>query len=142
MVFSHSAEEEGLKVRSGAPLTKVNEFKYLGSWLTSDITCEKDVKARKAQAWIARHKLRGIWTSKLPRSKKIRVFRALVESILIYGSNTCTLTKSMEKSLDGFYIRVLRISGAQYFMETAYYKELNGELLSVWSYLKESERLV
>ena len=78
MVFNHSAEEDGRKFRSGAPLTKVNELKYLGSWLLSDITCAKDVKARKVQAWIACHKLRGIWTSKLPRSKRIRVFRALV----------------------------------------------------------------
>ena len=81
MVFNHPAEKEGLKFRSGAPLTKVNEFKYLGSWLTSNITSEKDVKARKAQAWLACHKLRGIWTSKLPSSKKIRVFRALYPSV-------------------------------------------------------------
>ena len=33
IVFNHSAEEEEL----GTPLTKVNEFKYLGSWLTSDV---------------------------------------------------------------------------------------------------------
>ena len=80
-------------------------------------TRKKDVKVRKAQAWIACHKLRGIWTSKLPRSKKIRVFRARVESILRYGSNTWTLTKSIEKSLDGCYKRMLRM------VQHAYYKQ-------------------
>ena len=39
-------------VRSREPLKNVNEFKYLCSWLTSNITCEKDIKSRKEQAWI------------------------------------------------------------------------------------------
>ena len=92
-----------------------------------------------AKGWIACHKLRGIWTSKLPRSKKIRVFRALVESILMHGSNTWTQTKSMEKSLDGCYTSMLRdllnIQGGS-ILQTKTFME------SYQNYLKESERLV
>ena len=45
--------------------------------------------------------LRRIWKSNLRRSIKERLFMASVESILLYGSETWTVTKTMEKKLDG-----------------------------------------
>ena len=45
----------------------------------------------------------------LIKKLKIRLFLATVESVLLYGSSTWTLTKSMEKSLDGTYTRMLRM---------------------------------
>ena len=94
MVFNLCGDTP-LKTSDGKKLEKVNDFKYLGAWIGSS---EKDIKTRKAQAWKACHKLRNIWNSSLPRTKKISVFRATVESILLYGSSTWTLTKNLEKS--------------------------------------------
>ena len=39
---------------------------------------------------------------------KINLFRATVESVLLYGCETWTLNKKMNKSLDGCYTRMLR----------------------------------
>ena len=36
------------------------------------------------------------------------LFKATVESILLYGSDSRSLTKSLEKKLDGTYTRMLR----------------------------------
>ena len=36
--------------------------------------------------WISCIKMRQVWTSKLPWATKIRLFRATVESVLLYGS--------------------------------------------------------
>ena len=59
-------------------------------------------------AWQALNKLGKLWTSDLPGWWKIRFFKAAVETILLYGCATWSLTKSEEKSLDGSYTRMLR----------------------------------
>ena len=71
---------------------------------------EKDFAVRKALAWIACHKLKSVWSSTLKRNLKVRIFLATVESVLLFGSETWTFTKSMEKQLNGVYTRLLRMA--------------------------------
>jgi len=68
----------------------------------------KDIKVRKAQAWTATLKLDNIWKSNPSSRLKINFFRATVESILLYGAETWTMTKELNKELDGTYTRLLR----------------------------------
>ena len=49
-----------------------------------------------------------IWKSTLPEDMKRNFFRATVESVLLYGSTTWTLTKKLSDLLDGTYTRMLR----------------------------------
>ena len=49
-----------------------------------------------------------VWKSHMSRWVKLSFFMATVESILLYGSETWTMTKTLEKSLDGCYTRMLR----------------------------------
>ena len=49
-----------------------------------------------------------IWKSNLARKTKIRVFRVLIEPILLYGSETWTLSAKQQHRLDGCYTRLLR----------------------------------
>ena len=69
----------------------------------------KHINVRKALAWKACHKLSTIWKSKLQRSIKIKLFISIVESVLLYGCETWTITKKLEKQLDGMYTRMLRM---------------------------------
>ena len=94
-----------LKTIGGNAIKIVENFKYLGSWLRSS---EQDIKVRKALTWDACHKLNRVWNSPLKRNIKVRLFLATVESVLLYGSNTWTLTKKLEQQLDGSYTRMLR----------------------------------
>ena len=48
------------------------------------------------------------WKSNLTDKMKRRFFQAAVVSILLYGCTTWTLTKRLEKKLDGNYTRMLR----------------------------------
>ena len=41
---------------------------------------------------------------------KVRLFVATVESILLYGSETWTLTETLKKKIDGCYTRMLRMA--------------------------------
>ena len=92
---------------SGSPIEKRDNFLYLGSWIKNT---ENDIKVRKAKAWTACHKLKRIWNSKISKKIKIRLFTATVESVLLYGSETWTLTNRLTKSIDGCYTRMLRMA--------------------------------
>ena len=84
----------------GSCLEEVKDFKYLGSWVQST---EQDIKVRKAMVWKACNKLTKIWKSTLSRNLKIKLFHATVESVLLYGCETWTITTKIRKSLDGCY---------------------------------------
>ena len=63
---------------------------------------------RLAKAWTAIDRLSVVWKSDLTDKMKCSFFQAAVVLILLYGCTTWTLTKGMEKKLDGNYTRMLR----------------------------------
>ena len=67
-----------------------------------------DIDTRLTKAWTAINKLSIIWKSDLTDKMKRSFFQAAVASILLYGCTTWTLTKRLEKKLDGNYTRMLR----------------------------------
>ena len=64
---------------------------------------------RLTNAWTAIDKLSVIWKSDLTDKVKRSFFQAAVVSMLLYGCTTWTLTKRLEKKLDGNYTRMLRV---------------------------------
>ncbi len=93
--------------KSGEEIKAVDDFIYLGSWIRSS---EHDFNVRKAKAWAACHQMKKIWKSGMKRNLKIRLFQATVESILLYGSETWTISSSLSKRIDGCYTRMLRMA--------------------------------
>ena len=89
----------------GTPLKLVDKFTYLGSSVEST---EKDIETRLTKAWTAINRLSIILKSDLTDKMKRSFFQAAVTSILLYGCTTWTLTKRLEKKLDGNYTRMLR----------------------------------
>ena len=73
-------------------------FTYLGSSVSST---ETDIDTRLAKAWTANDSLSVMWKSDLTDKMKRSFFQAAVMSILLYGCTTWTLTKRMEKKLEG-----------------------------------------
>ena len=90
---------------NGTPLKLVDKFTYLGSSVTST---EKDIDTRLTKAWTAIKRLSIIWKSDLTDKMKRSFFQAAVASMLLYVCTTWTLTKRLEKKLDGNYTRMLR----------------------------------
>ena len=82
-----------------------DKFTYLGSSVSST---EKDIDTRLTKVWTAIDRLSIIWKSDLTDEMKRSFFQAAVVSILLYGCTTWTLTKRLEKKLDGNYTRMLR----------------------------------
>ena len=97
----------GITSMDGVFLNEVSNFKYLGSWTESS---EKDFSVRKALAWVACHKLKNIWTSNMKRKLKERLFISTVKSVLLYGSESWTINKQLEKKINGTYTKMLRMA--------------------------------
>ena len=74
----------------------------------NSVNLSKDIETRLAKAWTAINRLSIIWKSDLTAKMKRSFFQAAVTSILLYGCTTWTLTKRLEKKLDGNYTRMLR----------------------------------
>ena len=89
----------------GTSLKLVDKFTYLGSSVSST---EKDINTWLTKAWTAINKLSIIWKSDLTDKMKCSFFQAAVMSILLYGCTTWTITKRLEKKIDGNYTRMLR----------------------------------
>ena len=89
----------------GASLKLVDKFTYLGRSVSST---ENDIDTRLTKAWTAIDSLSIIWKSDLTDKMKRSFFQAAIVSILLYGCTTWTLTKRLEKKLDGNYTRMLR----------------------------------
>jgi hypothetical protein len=87
---------------SAGTINLVKDFKYLGSWL---LNCTKDFR------WERRHtciRLIKIWeSSSISSAVKPKLFRACVESVLLYNAVTWTLTDTLLKNLDGSYTKLL-----------------------------------
>ena len=94
-----------LTALNGNVIKEVEDYKYIGAWISST---KKDFSTRRARAWDIAHTRKPLWTSRMPRATKVGVLTAAVESVLMYGSESLTLTETLTKRLDGLYTRLLR----------------------------------
>ena len=98
-------QTDDISTLNGSSLKLVDRFTYLGS---SVLSTEKDINTQLTKAWRAINWLSVIWKSDLANRIKRSFFQAAVVTILLYGCITWTLSKHMEKKLDGNYTRMLR----------------------------------
>ncbi len=94
-------------------LEEVKSFKYLGATI-SDEGSKPEIMSRIAQANNALAKLQPIWKSQTIRLEtKLKLMKSLVHSIFLYGSETWTINKEIEKRITAFenkcYRRILNI---------------------------------
>ena len=109
----------------GSSLKLVDKFSYVGSSVSST---EKDIDTWLVKAWTANDRLSVIWKSDLTDRIKRSFFQIAVVSILLYECTIWTITKRMEKKLDGNYTRMLRVilnkSWSQHFTKQQLYRHL------------------
>ena len=94
----------------GEDIEVTQSFTYLGSVVHSSGLSDQEVNRRIGLASGVMNSLdRSIWRSRyLCRGTKLRVFRALILPVLLYGSETWTLSGALESRLDAFCNRSLR----------------------------------
>ena len=102
MCFNQTGD---ISTLGGSSLKLVDKFTYLGSSVTST---ETDSDSQLTKAWTAIDKLSVIWKSDITDKMERSFFQAAVVRILLYGCTIWTITKWLEKKLDGNYTRMLR----------------------------------
>ena len=99
-----AGDNSGIETFYKIRLKQVQDYKYLGSFISSSL---KNFNTRKGMAWSACNDMHRIWSSHLSEDLKIKFFRMTVEKILLYGSETWTLSRKIEQRLDGTYTCLL-----------------------------------
>jgi hypothetical protein len=83
------------------PVKNVEEFNYLGSMITNDARCTREIKARIAMAKSAFNK-KTLFTSKLVLELRKKLVKCYIWSTALYGAETWTLQKLDQKYLKIF----------------------------------------
>ena len=122
MCFNQAGD---ISTLDGSSLKLVDKFTYLGSSVPST---EKNINTQLTKAWTPIDNLSIIWKSYLTDKMKRSFFQAAVVSILLYGCTAWTLTKWLEKKLDGNYTRMLRAILNKSWRQHPTKYQLNGHL--------------
>ena len=125
MCYNHTGN---ISIPDGSSLKLVDKFTYQGSTVSST---EKDIDTWLTKAWTATDRLSIIWKSDLTDKMKRSFFQAAVVSILLYGCTTWTLTKRLEKKLDGNYTRMLLAILNKSWRQHPARQQLYGHLLPI-----------
>ena len=118
---------------NGSSLKLVDKFTYLGSSVSSTDT---DIDTQQAKAWTAIDRLSVIWKSDLTDKMKHSFFQAAVVFILLHGCTKWTLTKRMEKKLDGNYTIMLRAISNKSLRQHPTMQQLYGHLPPITKTIK------
>ena len=90
-------------------LEEVDNFTYLGSVVSKNGGTEEDINERLKKARASYGMLNKVWRSASINTKtKVRIFNAVVKSVLLYGSESWSLTKKLESKLQVFLNNCLR----------------------------------
>ena len=103
------APENAIVLLAGVPVPVVDRFDYLGSVIEAGGKSDADVDRRICLAASMMRSLKKVWKSKnLSLRVKGRIYGSCVRSVLLYGSETWTLTTQLHKKISVFDNKCLR----------------------------------
>ena len=114
----------------------VEQFKYLGTTLTNRISNLEEIGSRQKSGNDCYHSVQNLLSSSLlSKNIKIKIYRIIISSVVLYGCETCSLTLREERRLRVFENRVLgRVFGPKKYEVTVEWRRLhNGELNALYS---------
>ena len=100
---------------NGERIKQVDQFCYLGSWITADARCEREIKYRIEEAKRAFNEMKCLLKNRnLSLLSRKRMVKTYVWAVLLYGCETWTISRNMEKRLEAaemwMWRRVLNVS--------------------------------
>ena len=132
MKMKEESEKVGLKlniqktkIMASGPITSwqidgetVDEFIFLGSKITADGDCSHEIKRCLLLGRKVMTNLDSILKSRhITLSTKVCLVKAMVSSVVMYGCESWTITKSEPQRIDAFELwcwrRLLRVPGLQ-----------------------------
>jgi hypothetical protein len=83
-------------------LENVEYLNYLGSMITNDAKCTREIKSRVAMAKAAFNKKKNLFTSELDLNLRKKLVKCYIWSIALYGAEMWTLRKIDQQYLESF----------------------------------------
>ena len=102
----------------GETMKRVRDFIFLGSKITADDDCSHEIKRRLLPGRKVMTNLDSILKSRdITLSTKVRLVKAMVFPVVMYGCESWTIKKAEHQRIDGFELwcwrRLLRVLGQQ-----------------------------
>ena len=91
-------------------LEVVEEFTYLGSTISANLSLDREIDRRIGHAAATMAKLsKRVWQNRMiTENTKVRVYQACILSTLLYGSESWTTYMRQERRLHAFHMRCLK----------------------------------
>jgi hypothetical protein len=111
---------------------RVEKFKYLGTTLTNQNSIQEEIKSRLNSGNTCYHLVQNLLSfSLLSKNLKIKIYRTIMLTVVLYGCETWLLTFREERRLRVFENRVLRrIFGPKRDEVTEEWRKLHNEELN------------
>ena len=86
---SHSMKTDNTR----SSFERVEEFKYLGTTLTNKNSIQQEIKSRLKPGYACYYSVQNLLSSSLlSKDLKIKIYRAIILSVVLYGCETWSLT--------------------------------------------------
>ena len=92
----------------GTQLKTIDDFKYRGSVISSDGSLDKEISARIWKASQALGRLEDVNQHNIRQSTKLKVYRAVILTSLLYGYEAWSLYRRHPKQLQRFHMHSLQ----------------------------------
>ena len=90
-------------------MAKVEEFKYLGSTVQSNVECGREVNMRVQAGWNGWRRMPGVICDRSLQARvKRKVYKVAVRPAMVYGLETVALTKRQEAEMEVAELKMLR----------------------------------
>ena len=74
-------------------IERVEEFKYLGTTLTNQISIQEEIKCRLKLGIVCYYSVQNLLSSSLlSKTLKIKIYRTIILPVVLYGCETWSLT--------------------------------------------------
>jgi len=98
-----------LKLDKDSEIEFCQEYKYLGVIFNTSGTDDKEIRSRVIQARKCIACLNGIlWSKGMRKDRILNIYNALIESSLLYGSETWRLTENNKRRVEATEMDALR----------------------------------
>ena len=110
MISNDWVDDTEIQLGNAAIETK-DKFCYLGSYVTSDSSCDKDCQTRIGKISSVFGRLKSIWKNRhitIRTTLKVRLYESLVMSTVLYGAELWLLTVAQKKKLEAAHHKFQR----------------------------------